>query len=134
MFALPLKRQTPERPGGSWELLSIIFRWLGRALAVLLLLFWGAFFVEHVNEWYVKPQGAYPPLWVLVGMVFHFGILAGLLVSLRWARLGTALTLAATVGFGSVIAWHTRPPALLLINLIPAACFALGWLVHRRLT
>jgi len=32
-------------------------RWLARLWAAALLLFWGAFFVEHTTEWFVHPHG-----------------------------------------------------------------------------
>ena len=35
--------------------------WLGRILTVLVFLFWGAFFVEHLIEWFAHPLSNPPP-------------------------------------------------------------------------
>jgi hypothetical protein len=37
--------------------MSGIGKWGGRLTAVLLILFWGAFFVEHMSEWVWVQQG-----------------------------------------------------------------------------
>jgi len=39
-----------------------LVRWLAQGLAVCLFLFWGAFFVEHVREWFIAPFPKHPPL------------------------------------------------------------------------
>ncbi|MCC6675685.1 MAG: hypothetical protein IT436_00950 [Phycisphaerales bacterium] len=115
-------------PDSRREIGVSILKWLGRGLALLLVLFWGAFFIEHLNEWYRQPQG-YPPPWVTIAMGFHLGMIVGLLLSLRWDRLGVLITIISTVGFmvasGAVI-------PLMLINLAPAACFAAARLLNRR--
>lgn len=114
-------------PAPRREISVSILRWLGRGVALLLVLFWGAFFIEHINEWYRQPQG-YPPPWVTVAMGMHLGMIIGLLLSLRWDRLGILITIISTLGFmaasGAVI-------PLLLINLAPAACFVAARLLHR---
>jgi len=46
----------------------------GTAVSIL---FWGAFFIEHIIEWFVRPEGEYPPAFVWVGMVFHFVMILG---------------------------------------------------------
>ena len=63
-------------------------RWLARALVVGLFLLWGAFFVEHTLEWFVKPFPQLPPLKVCLGQALHLLLLLGLLFSLRWPRAG----------------------------------------------
>ena len=105
------------------------FRWAGRGLALLLLLFWGAFFLEHRSEWFLEPQGS-PPLRVRVGQVLHFGMLVGLALMLRWDRLGAVVTALGTTAFFASIGVH-RFPWIALINLLPIACFAVAWSLHR---
>src|SRR5262249_46623303 len=77
------------------EVIAVAFRWLGRTLALLLFLFWGAFFLEHLAEWFLGPQGA-PPLRVWVSQVLHLGMVVGLALMLRWDRLGALVTVLAT--------------------------------------
>ena len=35
--------------------------WTGRLLALGLFLFWGAFFVEHLKQWFLHPVNGFPP-------------------------------------------------------------------------
>jgi dolichyl-phosphate-mannose--protein O-mannosyl transferase len=105
-------------------------KWGGRLVALLLLLFWGAFFVEHVSEWFLRPDGRYPPTRVWVSMAMHFGILAGCALMLKWDRLGTVIMLAASVAFFSLIGMRSFP-YISLINLLPVAFFTLYWMARR---
>ena len=65
------------------ELSACVSRWLGRGLALLLFLFWGAFFVEHLAEWFSHPQAAPPPLRAWVAQGLHLVMLIGLALMLR---------------------------------------------------
>lgn len=104
--------------------------WAGRVTAVLLLLLWGAFFVEHTVEWFLREDGRYPPAWVAVQHGFHFLMLAGLAMMLRWERAGAVvLALATCVFFGSI--GMRGFPWIAFLNLIPVGCFALYWVAGR---
>lgn len=111
--------------GSNWLIAAIGLRWVGRGLAVLLFLFWGAFFVEHLSEWFFDPRG-FPPPWLWFCMALHFGMIAGLALSVWKEWPGVAVTVIATVGFFSSIGMH-RFPWLALLNALPAACFLLAW-------
>lgn len=117
-------------PMATRDVLALAARWFGRLLALLLLLFWGAFFVEHLGEWYLRADGRYPPAWVGVSMVLHFAMLAGLLVMLRWEWPGTLVTLLATAAFFAFIGVRAFP-TIALVNLLPLPFFALAWLLSR---
>jgi len=110
--------------------LSLVFKWLGRGVALLLFLFWGAFFVEHVAEWLIL-QGHLPPARVLIAMVFHGAMLVGLLMMLRWFSSGSAVTVLATIAFFSTIGMR-HFPVLALINLVPIISLAIAFLLSRR--
>jgi len=97
--------------------------WVARGLAVLVFLFWGAFFVEHLNEWFIAPRPRTPPASVWIGQFLHLLVLAGLLVALRWPRLGAALVVGAALAFFPragdnylLFAGLTSLPALLLLG------------------
>jgi hypothetical protein len=111
-------------------LIATIAKWAGRVAALLVFLLWGAFFVEHLSEWFRGIGGHYPPPWVWVSQAFHFVILAGLAMMLKWDRLGTIIMIIGTAGFvASVGDLAVLKP--MLINLVPVACFSVYWLARR---
>ena len=104
--------------------LSVICKWLGRVASALLLLLWGAFFVEHLQDWFLGE--AYPPAWVWIEQGFHLVMLIGLAMMLRWDRVGTVVMAAGTIAFFSTIGMRTFP-TIALLNLVPVAFFAVYW-------
>ena len=93
-------------------------RWVARGLAAIFTLLWGSFFLHHLGDWYLRPEG-FPPLWVTGLMVLHFGLLAGLLCGFRWELAGGLLALASGVTFFCLIgAWKIW--FLWVPTLIPA--------------
>ncbi len=100
---------------------ALICRWLGRLLSLLLLLFWGAFFVEHVKEWLLNPAGS-PPLFVWVSMLFHLGMLVGLALMLFREIPGMIVLSMATLAFFSSIGMNEFP-WIALLNVIPIVPF-----------
>jgi len=113
------------------KLAVTLTRWLARGLAVCVFLLWGAFFVEHLLEWFVKPFPNHPPLKVCAAMALHFLMLAGLLLALRWKVAGGLLAIAAAFTFfyhisGSPISLYFGLTAL------PAVLLLLCWSLDRR--
>jgi len=98
----------------------------GRITAGLLLLFWGAFFVVHTMEWFLRGDGKFPPAWVAMQHGFHLLILVGLAAMLKWDRVGAAILIVSTIAFFGLIGIRGFP-WIALINLIPLVCFALYW-------
>ncbi len=115
-----------------------VLKWLRRVTAAALFLLWGAFLLEHIQEWYMHPAQGFPPWWVGLSMVCHLGVLVGLLVILRWDRLGALITLLATLGFLGAIALGkgntSNLPAIVLVNLAPVGFAVLSWLLSKRST
>jgi hypothetical protein len=107
-------------------------KWSGRSTALLLLLFWGAFFVEHLTEWFLRADGRYPPAWVWWQQFFHFVMLVGLGMMLRWDKPGAVVMVVATAAFFAGIGFHTFP-SIALVNLVPIGCFGVYWLAAWRL-
>lgn len=104
--------------------------WLGRGLAVLLALFWGAFFVEHLAEWFSGAGGKYPPPWVWVAQFGHLLMVVGPALMLWRAGIGSAVLAVGTIVFLGVIgssslAW------VALVNLVPIAVLAAAWWMRR---
>jgi hypothetical protein len=114
----------------SRNVLSGIGKWGGRLTALLLVLFWGAFFVEHLSEWFLRGDGRYPPPQVWVGQALHFLMLAGFGLMLKWDRLGTVVMLVASIAFFASIGMN-RFPYFALINLLPVAFFTAYWLARK---
>ncbi len=119
-----------------WNAICKVFiaagKWGGRLTALLLLLFWGMFFVEHLSEWFLRGDGRYPPAWVSVHELFHFVMLAGLAMMLKWEKAGALVMIIATVAFFGGIGFHGFP-WIALINLAPVGCFGIAWLAEWRL-
>lgn len=111
-----------------FEIVSIA-RWIARGLCLLLFLLWGAFFIEHL-EWFSNAAQK-PPLsvWLLQGM--HLLLLVGLLVSLRWEAVGSALVfLSGALFFSQTAGLKTLP--LVGLTIVPALLFAFCWWWERR--
>ena len=116
------------------SILGATCKWTGRALSLLLLVFWGAFFVGHMQEWFLRPDGQYPPAWVFRQQIFHFLMLVGLAIMLRWDKLGTVVMVLATYFMFALIPghqWGGLGWELPFFNLAPVAFFALDWLLGR---
>jgi hypothetical protein len=111
------------------NLISATGKWGGRVTAALLVLFWGAFFVEHLSEWFLRGDGRYPPVWVWAQQAFHLGMLVGLALMVRWDRRGALVTVISTIAFFSMIGYR-GPVTLPLLNLLPIACFTVYWLAR----
>jgi hypothetical protein len=109
--------------------LGIAGRWTGRLAALLLLLFWGAFFIEHLSEWFLRRGGAYPPVWVWVLQFFHFVILLGMGLMLKWEKVGAPLVVVGALAFfGGIMLQSSRFETSLflfaLLTMVPIAGFA----------
>jgi hypothetical protein len=114
------------------KVFSAVGKWAGRLTALLLLVFWGAFFVEHLTEWFLRGDGRYPPAWVWRQQSFHLVMLVGLGMMLKWERLGAVVMTIGTLAFFAAIGFHTLP-VIALYNLVPIACFSVYWLARWRL-
>jgi hypothetical protein len=104
--------------------------WAGRVTAGLLFLFWGAFFVEHSAEWFLRSDGRFPPAWVAVQHGFHFLMLVGLAAMLKWDKVGAAILTLSTFAFFGFIGFRGFP-WIALLNLIPLLGFGLSWWSQR---
>lgn len=107
-----------------------IGKWGGRLASLLLFLLWGAFFVEHLREWFLTGASKYPPAGVWLGMALHFLMIAGFALMLRWDRIGGIVALLFTIAFFTFISVsaHRFFPAS-LVNVVPFALFSLYWFV-----
>lgn len=110
---------------------SKLVLWLARGLALCLFIFWGAFFVEHIQEWFIAPFPKHPPLRVCVTVGLHGLLLIGLLLTLRWQLVGSVIVLLAGGMFFFPVAGKS---ALLFfgITTLPAVLSLSCWLQQRR--
>lgn len=105
--------------------------WLARGLAVCLFLFWGAFFGEHIQEWFIAPFPEHPPLRVCVTVGWHGLLLMGLLLLLRWQLIGSLIVLVA----GGVFFFSVAGKSALLffgITALPAVLSLYCWWERRH--
>ena len=92
--------------------------WLARISALLLFLFWGAFFLEHLQEWFLRQDGRFPPPVVWLGQLLHLAMLVGLGLIVFRPAWGATVTVLATVLFFSSIGYRGFP-YIALLNLPP---------------
>jgi predicted membrane-bound mannosyltransferase len=100
-------------------------RWTARILAGAFLLFWGAFFLEHLVEWFAG-AGPKPPVRVVLLQLAHFTLLAGFILAWRYELAGAIIIAAAAIVFFSQVAgdnflMFTVP------TVLPALLFAWTW-------
>ncbi|MBK9171176.1 MAG: hypothetical protein IPM24_27470 [Bryobacterales bacterium] len=100
--------------------------WLARGSALLLALFWGAFLIEHLVEWY----GDMPPR-VVLAMGFHFGMIAGFVTMLHWPRAGVPLVAVTSIAFFTLAGFGSFP-GIALLNLVPIVLLAAAWLASAQ--
>jgi hypothetical protein len=110
----------------------ISLHWLARVLVVAVFLLWGAFFVEHTQEWFIAPFPQLPPLKVCVGQGLHLLMLIGLLTSLRWPRLGIVWVVVTAFAF-FVDKTGSRFPVFFGLTILPVLLLGLcAWLDRKR--
>lgn len=116
------------KPSFSLETLT---RWVARGLAVCLFLFWGAFFVAHLQEWFIAPFPNHPPLKVCLIVALHALLLVGLVLTLRWELAGSLIVLAAGGAFFFAVAGKS---ALLFfgVTALPALLSLWCWWQRRK--
>lgn len=107
-----------------------VTRWLARALVVCVFFLWGAFFVEHTQEWFVAPFPQLPPLKVCIGQALHLLMLVGLLAGLRWPRLG-AVWVAVTAFAFFAGKTGSRFPLFFGLTVFPVLLLLLCWWLER---
>ena len=99
-------------------------RWTARILAATFFLFWGAFFVEHLVEWFSR--GGPKPLRIALLQAMHFVLLAGFVLAWKYELAGALTIAVAGVAFFSQVAG----PRFLMFTvptLVPALLFAWTW-------
>lgn len=123
-------------------LILLVGRWTARILALALFLFWGAFFLEHLQEWFTHPAKGMPPVWVWLAMLAHLSILVGMLALWRWEVAGSLVAIAGAVAFFGHLAIMEKLAGhgfstfliFLAITIIPPVLALSCHLVRARIT
>jgi hypothetical protein len=124
------------------SLIMSIVCWTGRGLALGLFLVWGAFFVEHLQEWFLHPAEGFPPVWVCLAQLAHLTILVGLATIWRWQFVGSILTILGSLAFfgglaiSEAIAGRKYLSFLtfLALTIVPALLTLACWFVRTHTT
>jgi hypothetical protein len=103
-----------------------------------LFLFWGAFFVEHLGEWFLHPLNGLPPVSVGLRQAARLAFLIGLVALWRWHVADSILTILGSVGFFGSLAISEgtaeKPNFLFLkflaVTIIPALLTLACWFVR----
>jgi len=109
----------------------MVLRWFARVLAVVMFLFWGGFFVEHLWQWFIQPLPQTPPPKVWFGQFLHLLILAGLALGLKWERIGGLLLIGSVVLFSALIL--QAAPRFVLVTIVPGVLYLYCWYASRTL-
>ena len=122
-----------------WSALTIsIVCWTGRVLALGLFLFWGAKFVEHLQDGFLHSVKELSPVGVWLGHLAHLTFLVGLVALWRWPLTGSILTILGTLSYfgGLAISEATKGKpclpclAFLAVTIIPALLTIACWLAR----
>ena len=98
-----------------------LFSWIGRITAMLLFFLWGAFFIEHLTEWF-SDAGHLPPFSVFLIQFFHLMMLLGYIAVFKWRIVGSVIIIvSAFIFFASIGAKAML--SFFAISIIPAVIF-----------
>lgn len=107
---------------------QVLLLWVARIWAGLGALVWGAFLVEHLQEWVIHPPSdqALPPF-VIWALVLHAGMVAGLLGTAFQIRTLAGLAVICAAGFFLGVI-GVRGIGFFLVTIPPLVyVLALGW-------
>lgn len=106
-------------------------KWTARIIAILLFLFWGGFFLEHLAEWFLEAEKGLPPVKVWFAVFFHLIMILGFLIMIRWQKTGILTMLAASIVFFLILDLN-RFPYIALINLLPVPFFIISSFLENK--
>jgi hypothetical protein len=110
--------------------LITLLRWIARIWGIALLLFWGAFFVEHLT-WFADPHRL-PPAFVFLMQGIHLAMLVGLVLAWRWELLGGTIVLVSSLAFFSQTA-GANFALFFATSAVPAVMWIYcGWAARRK--
>jgi hypothetical protein len=100
-------------------------RFIAKTMSVLLFLFWGLFFVEHLS-WFASVPSKVPPASVWMLSLLHLFLLVSYALSLRWERTGCAGIVICSTLFFSLTARYNALP-FIIVSISPAMIFFYIW-------
>jgi hypothetical protein len=106
---------------------------LARMTAAGLCLFWGAFFIEHLQEWFLTENMARLPAFVWIAQGLHLLMIVSLALLIFRPTWGAVMTVVSTVAFFSWIGVRTFP-YIGLLNLLPVVFVLLSRLFGSQKT
>ena len=98
-----------------------LFSWIGRFTAMLLFFLWGAFFIEHLTEWF-SDAGHLPPFSVFLIQFFHLMMLLGYIAVFKWRIVGSVIIIVSAFIFFALIGAKAML-SFFAISIIPAVIF-----------
>lgn len=111
---------------------TIDARFIARTMSVLLLLFWGSFFVNHLS-WFASVPSKVPPATVWLLSILHLSLLVSYALSLRWERTGSVGIILCSTLFFSLTAGYNALP-FIIVSISPAMVFFYIWKKERGKT
>jgi hypothetical protein len=108
------------------HLLAVGVRWVARASAAAMFLLAGAFFWEHLREWFIEPLPETPPPYVWMSQLLHLAYLVALAVGWKWPRAGGLASIVIAMAF-----LIDKNPLLILPTIVPGVLYLLSWYFDR---
>jgi len=106
-----------------------LVRWIARSASIVMLLFWGAFFAEHL-AWFFNSIER-PPFFVWVLQTVHLVLLIGYLISLKHEIFGSLTVTVSLLVFLSLTAGGWFLP-LFSFGIIPPILYLSCRLMERK--
>jgi len=108
-----------------------VLLWIGRITAALLFVLWGAFFVEHLTEWF-KDSGHLPPWSVFLIQFFHLVMLIGYIAAFKWKVVGSGIIILGALCFFGAIGAKAML-TFFTISIFPAVIFLFVYYFEKKI-
>jgi hypothetical protein len=108
------------------QIMATCIRWIARAAAAAMFLLAGAFFLDHLQEWFIEPLPKTPPAQVWLSQLLHLAYLIALAIGWKWPRLGGLASIVVAVVF-----LLDKNPSLIPPTIVPGLLYLVSWYVDR---
>ena len=100
-------------------------RWIARVTGLALFVLWGAFFVEHLNEFTISQHFPPPSVWLIQSI--HLAFLLGYLIALKWEITGSVLIIIGSAIFFAAAAGSNFLPFFIITIMLALIYLFCSW-------
>jgi hypothetical protein len=109
----------------------IVIRWIGRIFSVILFFLMGAFLLEHFKI--IIGENDRVSIGLFLNPLFHFGLLCGYLVSLKWEKSGSIMIVVFSLLFLTFLKIPRQFVIFFLTLISPIYFYGYVWFQKIRL-